>query len=404
MDKFEVFAVAVAELQRASESDGAVPKGWIEQSPLGRVLFKEAASKRSRITESRSDWTEKVTSELSQLLVLPAARYELADLIETDGTKVPGSISVDLLQAGDDRRIPLQELLEQSIPSYDQANDYQVKNVIQTLLDTEVKLPPNYEVPDGIKDGADMFVGILLLDAVVSNEDRHDHNIEIVQRANGELYISPVFDNGSSLGSTETDRNRSQTSPKQYSDEYSISFFDGQSSDITGIEAFKQAAELRPEAARVWLERLASIKPEQIQSIFDRLPDNRITTEAKSFATELLDYNRTQLLKFRRELIVSEQDLTTLYQQYFQNTQSLGLAQVKEIAKAALVEKVQPERIVDMLTENSPAYQELVASSGAKQAQKLIVKKAQIELALSQEERSSPQQLPNNDRSKGKSR
>ena len=57
-----------------------------------------------------------------------------------------------------------------------------------------------------------------------------------------------------------------------------------------------------------------------------------------------------------------------------------------------------------MLTENSPAYQELVASSGAKQAQKLIVKKAQIELALSQEERSSPQQLPNNDRSKGKSR
>ena len=391
MDEFEVYQVPAAELRRASESDGAVPKGWIEQSPLGRVLFKEAASKRSRIVESRSDWTEKVASELNQLLILPTARYELADLVEKNGTKVPGSISTDLNQADDDRRIPLKELLEQSIPRYNQANDYQVKNVVQSLLDGNVKLPPDYEVPEGIEDGADMFVGILLLDAIVSNEDRHDHNIDIVRQINGESYISPVFDNGSSLGSVETDNFRNQTSPKHYSDKYSVSFFDFQSSDITGIEAFKQAAELRPLAAKVWLDRLASIKPEQIQSIFDSLPDDRITPAAKAFATELLDYNRTQLLNFRHELIVSEQDLTTLYHQYSQNTKTQGLAEAKEIAKSALAAGIKPETVADMLSENNCAYQELVTRSGEKQAHKLIVKKARVELALQESDRTSPQ-------------
>ncbi len=337
MDKFEVFQVPAGKLRRSSESNGIIPKGWIREPTLGRVLFKEAASKRSRIIESRSDWTEKAISELNQLLTLPAARYELADLNEIDGTKVPGSISVDLMQAGDDERIPLKELLEQSIPNYNQANDYQVQNVIQTLLDGLVKLPPNYEVPDGIEHGADMFVGILLLDAIVSNEDRHDHNIDIVRQANGESYISPVFDNGSSLGSTETDRFRSQMSPEQYS-KYSVSFFDFQSSDITGIEAFKQAAELRPKAAKIWLDRLLRIQPEQIQSIFDRLPDNRITESAKLFAIEILNYNCTQLLDYRQKLAISERDLTSLYTRYSQNTKASGLAQAKEIAKSALIE------------------------------------------------------------------
>ena len=404
MDKFEIFQVPVAELQRASESDGAVPKGWIEESSLGKVLFKEAASKRSRIIESRSDWTEKVISEFNQLLVLPAARYELADLIEIEGTKVPGSISVDLIQAGDDRRIPLQELLEQSIPSYNQANDYQVKNVIQTLLDKKVKLPPNYEVPDGIFNGADMFVGILLLDATVGNEDRHDHNIDIVRQANGESYISPVFDHGSSLGSTETDRFRSQTSPKQYSEEYNISFFEFQSRDITGIEAFKQAAELRPYAAKIWLEQLASVEPEQIQAIFDRLPSGRITLEAKAFALELLNYNRTQLLNFKEESIASAQNLDNLYLRYSQNTTTKGLSQAVEIAKNALADGVKPEIVADLLANNNEAYQELLVSSSDRQARKIVVRKAQVELALSREKRSSPQQLLNNDRSKGKSR
>lgn len=404
MDKFQVFQVPATELQRNSESDGVIPKGWLSEASLGRVLFKEAASKRSGIIESRSDWTEKVTSDLNQLLVLPAARYELADLVEMDGTQVPGSISVDLIQAGDDRRIPLKELLEQSIPNYDQANDYQVANVVQTLLDRDVKLPPNYAVPEGIENGADMFVGILLLDATVGNEDRHDHNIDIVRQINGESYISPVFDNGSSLGSTETDRFRSQTTPKQYSEEHNISFFDFQSSDITGIEAFKQAAEIRPSAAKVWLDQLDSIQLEQIQNIFDRLPDDRITPEAKSFALELLEYNRSQLLNFRRELINSSRDTTSLYAQYSQNTQNEGLAQAKTIARNALADGVKSEQIAAMLAENNPAYRELVASSGAKQAQKLIIKKAQVELALDRSNQSSSRRSPPIERERGISR
>ena len=253
-------------------------------------------------------------------------------------------------------------------------------------------------------DGADMFVGILMLDAVIGNSDRHDHNLDIVRQTNGQSYLSPIFDNGYSLGAVEDNDLRSWISPEQYNKYRNFSSFADRGKDLTGLSAFKQAAELRPEAAKIWLEQLASVEPEQIQKIFDRLPSDRITLEAKAFALELLNYNRTQLLNFKEELTASAQNLDNLYLRYSQNTTTEGLSQAVEIAKNALDDGVKPEIVADLLANNNEAYQELLASSSDRQAQKIVVRKAQVELALSREAQSSPQQLPKNDRSKGKSR
>ncbi|MGB5634522.1 MAG: hypothetical protein WBM86_17315 [Waterburya sp.] len=54
-----------------------------------------------------------------------------------------------------------------------------------------------------------------------------------------------------------------------------------------------------------------------------------------------------------------------------------------------------------MLAYYNKSYQELLANSGDKQARKIVVRKAQVELALSGENQFSPRQLPKNDRSKG---
>lgn len=152
------------------------------------------------------------------------------------------------------------------------------------------------------------------------------------------------------------------------------------------------------------MNQLNSIQPKQIQNIFDRLPDDRITPEAKSFALELPEYNRTQLLNFRRELIASSGDLISLYAQYSQNTQNKGLARANEIARNALADRVKSEQIAAMLAENNPAYRELVTSSGAKQAQKLIIKKVQVELALDRSNQSSSRRSPPREREKRISR
>ncbi len=399
MNKFEIISIPASKVQFSQELDGIIPKGWVERSPIGRVLFKEAASERSKIAESRTDWAEKVVSELNQLINLPAARYELAILID-GSSKIPGSVSVDLVRPEDEERFPLQEFLQQSMPGYNQADDYQVDNVIVALSDNNIQLPPDGRVPDGIKDGADMFVGVLMLDAWIGNSDRHDCNFDIVRQTNGQFYLSPIFDNGYSLGATEDNDLRSWIDPEQYNKYHNYSSFSDRGNDLTGLEAFKQAASLRRSAAKIWLEQLASIEPEQIQTIFDRLPGERITPEAKTFALNLLNYNRTQLLSFHEELTRSTQSLESLYLRYSQNTKTKGLAEAVEIAKNALSEGVSPEQVADMLTLLNAAYQDLVARSGAAQARKIVVRKAQVELALSREERASPKQLPKNKQSR----
>ena len=112
------------------------------------------------------------------------------------------------------------------------------------------------------------------------------------------------------------------------------------------------------------------------------------------------DYHKDILEPLQLEKTAS---INSLYLQYSQTVETTGLSKAKEIAKNALAEGIESERVTDMLTQNNAAYQELVARSGAAQARKIVIAKAEAELALSQEERSSPQQLPKNDRSKGKS-
>lgn len=157
-------------------------------------------------------------------------------------------------------------------------------------------------------------------------------------------------------------------------------------------ETFRQAAQIRPEAAKVWLEQLAQIDQQQLDNIFAQIPGDRIKPEAKAFAQELLSYNHNQLLNFRSELDPSLQDLSSLYQRYSQDTKTQGLAEAVEIAKNALAEGIDPEQIVEMLADNNAAYQKLVAQSDVEQARQMIVRKAEMELSVSQDRSSSNEQ------------
>ena len=95
-----------------------------------------------------------------------------------------------------------------------------------------------------------------------------------------------------------------------------------------------------------------------------------------------------------QEITARERNIDDLYAEYEKNTKSKGLAQTKEIAKKALVAGIKPEQVAQMLTENNSAYQELIARSGAKQAQKLIVQKARAEITISRSDRREQQQSP----------
>ena len=290
--KFDVVSIPASKFVFNKQLDGIISKGWVETS-RGRALFKQATLPRDK-PESRTDWSEKITAELASLLQIPAAKYEFAQIVSPD-LIIPGSISADLTNPGEER-FSLAEILNESIIDYDYAFNYEVDRVIEVLSEQNIKIPSGYKLPEGINDGVDMFIGVLMLDAYVANTDRHDQNLDIVQRSNGEFYLSPVFDHGFSLGAVLDDRMRENNSIQRYSEAFCDSSFSVNGDDVPGLEVFIEAAKLKPQAAKIWQDRLSQINTQEIQKLFDQIPEGRITPISKKFAINLLSYNQSQLL------------------------------------------------------------------------------------------------------------
>jgi hypothetical protein len=85
-----------------------------------------------------------------------------------------------------------------------------------------------------------------------------------------------------------------------------LNLFDVSSSSFTNqegtkrlsmLEVFKRAASLKPQAAQIWSDQLAALNPADINQIFNRIPEGRITEVSANFAKGLIEYNRNELLK-----------------------------------------------------------------------------------------------------------
>ena len=371
------------------ENTGYLRKFWIEHPQLGRSLIKLEE-------DTAPAWSEKVSYEIAKRLKLPAASYEMGELVgwsnHADNTKVV--ISPDFKRA-DTRYIQGEELLIFQT-NYD--DGYSVASVLSALLQNDVQLPVGYQAPKGISDGADLFVGYLLLDSLTANNDRHSGNWEIGNNSRGIKTLAPVYDNGASFATTFGSIVYGNYTVEQYMNRDLSMFGEFQT------ETFKQASEICPEAARVWLSQLAQIQQQEFSRILAQIPTERIKPEAKTFAIELLNYNRRQLLSLRAQFNLSSQDLTNLYQRYAQDSKTQGLAEAKEISKSALVEGVAPQQVARMLADNNAAYQELTARSGTKQAIKLIIQKAQAEITVERSDRNPPRQSPPTKKKRSRSR
>ena len=299
MSQFEIINLDGI-FDRSLEPEGATEKTWIDTSQ-GKALFKLGVNpEEEKEYESRTDWSERVVSEINNLIGLPSAHYDLAEL-----NSMPGTISYDLTQSKDSNRLSLEELLVDVIDDYSD-RFYNPKTIICVLQDYEIRLPPNYSVPAGIKDGADLFVGILMVDALTSNSDRHDRNLDIVRRSDGVCYLSPCFDNGSTLGALEDNDLRSYISPELYNFYYSHSYFSVYSSagkkSQTGLQAFEAAAKQRSEPALIWLKSLNKISLPQLEKILSKIPNSYIDPEARNFAKQLLKHNYQQLKEYEVKL------------------------------------------------------------------------------------------------------
>lgn len=282
------------------EQLGTKTKFWF-RAPNGRsMLFKEGRP------GTGENWAEKVACEICRLLDIPHADYELAVW-----KKRKGVVTLSFVPEGA-RLVFGNELLAKIFNDYEEGKRYRVRqHTVRTVMAVAstkaVGFPLGWAAPAVIKNAAGLFAGYLMLDALISNQDRHHENWGLVFVPDHGVFFAPTFDHASSLGRNETDKVRAEMlatrdrgrSVEAYVERAVSALYatPDSSKPLGTLEAFAEAAKIRPSAAEYWVGRLANIKPEEFRAILTDVPDSEISAPARDFACRMLEINMQRILK-----------------------------------------------------------------------------------------------------------
>jgi HipA-like C-terminal domain len=280
------------------EQQGTKTKYWLHLNERPH-LFKIGRE------NTGENWAEKVACELSALLGLPHAHYELA---VWKGKK--GVLSESIVPTYG-RLVMGNELLAEIHSAYPVQQHYKVQDhtlgrIVALLNDPTVLMPMNWQSPsDAIHNAVDVFLGYLLLDAWIANQDRHHENWGLIHY--DEIYLAPTYDHAASMGQNEHDGKRKEMLTTKDTGRHISSYVKkarsaiyskkSQNKPLLTFSAFQLLASKRPESAKVWLKRLGDISPKQCQNVFNRIPPSEISETAIEFAMNLLELNKQRLLE-----------------------------------------------------------------------------------------------------------
>lgn len=250
------------------------------------------------------DWAEKVACELSQLLGIAHAHYDLASFKGRRCVVTPNLVS-------DGGRLVLgNELINRSArgSSAEPARTYLQREhtLSRVLAALAVNFRPDY------RPIWHQFIGYLMLDAWIGNTDRHHENWGVIRSKDGVVSLAPTFDHASSLGRELTDQTRAKrltTTDVRYSVEAfagkarSALFADADDvKPLALVDAFAMASRVQRESGLQWLDRLAAVTDREIGVIFDKMPNTVMSGPSKEFARRLLAANKVVLLALRNPI------------------------------------------------------------------------------------------------------
>ena len=275
-------------------------KHWYWDCEGQRFLFKAGRE------GTGDNWAEKVASELCELLGLPHAEYDLAVY---QGLK--GVITPSFVPEGGARLETGNEILAQYISGYEKTKRFRQSkhtlNIVLELIDIEAKeVPIGWSSLDGINTALDVFIGYLMLDAWIANQDRHHENWGLVVVPENVVHLAPTFDHASSLGRNENDSSREERlntrdidrSMDRYVQRARSAFYSRarDTKPMSTLEAFSEAAIIRPDAARFWLSKLEKVSLSDTRSIIDRVPKEEMSDIANDFTQRIIELNKQRLL------------------------------------------------------------------------------------------------------------
>lgn len=251
------------------------------------------------------NWAEKIAAELSELLGLPHADYDLATWSGRQGVWSPAIVPEDgRLILGNE----LLSIIHEEYPrdTLRHVRDHTLGRIHALLTTPSIGFPPDWQPPPAIATAFDLFIGYLLLDAWIANQDRHHENWGLI-RDRERIFLAPTFDHAASMGQNETDENRRTRLTTKDKGRHISTYVTRARSAIYEtkaskkpmpiIEVFRHAAGRSPSAGQVWLERLRQIEENSVLRLFAKIPDDQATPIARDFACTLLSLNKQRLLE-----------------------------------------------------------------------------------------------------------
>lgn len=281
------------------EQLGSKAKFWFRAANGTRTLFKEG------YPGSGEHWAEKVACEVARGLGIPHAEYELA----VWNGRV-GVVSPTIVPEGG-RLIHGNELLARVVPEYEEnkrfrASQHTLGRVFAVLRSPRIGTPVGWVRPPGVDNAVGVFIGYLLLDALIGNQDRHHENWGLIKLPEAGLALAPTYDHASSLGRNETDAARVERlttkdagrSVGSYARRAKSGLYKTHASltPLTTFDAFLEGASMTPVATAYWRSRLDQLTPAVLESIVGRVPSAVLSEPGREFALALTLENRKRLL------------------------------------------------------------------------------------------------------------
>lgn len=192
-------------INKSVEYIGSKAKSWFLNSSLrddvvpGLYLFKEPKP------GTGEDWSELIAYHVAKSLGIPCAEYEFATL---KGKR--GVISKSIVPPVGELVVGT-EYVEERVPGYTTLGYFKrsphTLDLLWEILEYTCAKPPiGFRLPPDVSSANEVFIGYLMLDALVGNGDRHDENWALI-RLQAEymncfpgLYLAPTYDHAACLG------------------------------------------------------------------------------------------------------------------------------------------------------------------------------------------------------------
>ena len=273
-----------------SEPLGTKEKYWTKDKKL---LFKIG---RENTLENCS---EKIACEIAKLIGIPTAEYELAKY--RNGVEKFGVVSNNFLKEGESLKL-INEVLAIATKDYEKEKRYK---------QTEYTLNKSLEIVKGLQEATEAqdmlcnFVGYLIFDCLIGNQDRHHENWGFII-GNKSIQLAPSFDQASGVASKVSDKEakeRLNTNDKNRSVEAfckraKTPFYNEQGEVLKTFEVVNELCK-KPQTKQYslqWIQKISQLTQADYQGILDKIPREFITQNQKDFIKVLLAMN-TRLLQ-----------------------------------------------------------------------------------------------------------